>query len=595
MSSLLISSFQIEKAVGDKLLFTNLSFGIHEKQRVGILGPNGSGKSTLLKILAGLDKADTGEVTPKKQLRLTYVPQEDIFPQGPAIDVATKLLQDSGIDPESATIQASIYLGMAGFEDLQICTSKLSGGWKKRMSLALALAQDPELLLLDEPTNHLDWDGILWLESQLNTYKNALLIISHDREFIKNQCDEFMEVSKAYKDGLFCLKTDYENFLEKRDDHIRSQLSLQESLSNKARREVEWLRAGVKARTTKSQSRIKEAHQLLDDLGELKSRNSSAKAKVNIAIESAGKKSKKLLELDNLHLQFPGKDLIKDLSFTLGPKSCIGILGTNGSGKTSLLKAISGDLVGFSEKIFIADGAQVIYFDQKRDGLNKTQTISEFLGDGSDYVNVRGRSMHVASYASQFLFPSHILNTPIAKLSGGEQARLLIARLLTKPADILILDEPTNDLDTQTIEILEDQINSFDGLCLLVSHDRYFLKSTCQKFLALDGVGGWQFYSDLNQWLRTKDSKKTKIKEPKTADVKPKKVKLSYKDKRFLETVEDEIAAAENDLSIAQKALEDNQRFDDHQHTQGLIDDMNSKQQKLDQLFARWQELEEKK
>ncbi len=583
--------------MGNRTLFQGLSFGLHEKQKMALLGPNGAGKSTLLKILAGIETYEEGEVSARKNLQLAYVAQEDRFLEKRSVlDEAVAQLRRVGLDENMAQIQASIQLSMAGFEDLEVMTDTLSGGWRKRLSIAIALAKEPDLLLLDEPTNHLDWDGIMWLEDQLKIFEKAFFVVSHDREFLQNQCDEFMEIHSLYKNGYFSLKCDYERFIEKKQEYIESQLNLQESMANKARRETEWLRAGVKARTTKSQSRIKEAHQLLDDLSNVKSRNSAAKARVNIQIEAAGKRSKKFIELNKLSIAYGDKKVLSNLDLVLGPKTCIGLLGENASGKTSLLKVLANAASNYEGEVKFAEGLKIVYFDQKRESLDQTLNIIEYLGDGSDHVTFKGGSVHVASYAAKFLFDSHKLHLPIAKLSGGEQARLLIAKLLLQPADVLLMDEPTNDLDIGSIEILEQSLAAFGGLTVVVSHDRYFLKNLCSQFLALDGKTGWQIYPDVYQWLqnRNTESEPEPSKKSASSPKKKSKVKLSYKEKRRMATIESDIATAEKELEEAQKQMDNQTDFSDHQATQVLLDDLQKKQKVVDELYSFWQNIEEK-
>lgn len=595
--SLLISAHKLEKAMGDRQLFTGLSFSLHEKQRVALLGPNGAGKSTLLKILAGIEDFESGEVSPRKNLKLAYVSQDDSFPENiPISTIACEELKNFGLDQNTADVQASIYLTMAGFEKLDVTPKTLSGGWKKRLQLAIAFAKDADLILLDEPTNHLDWDGIDWLEGQLKTYGNAFLIVSHDREFLNNQAKEFMEINRIFQDGYLSLKCDYEQFLDKKEAYIENQLSMQESMANKARRETEWLRAGVKARTTKSRSRIKEAHQLIDDLAEVKSRNQSAKAKVDLQIDEGGKRSKKLIELKDLNIAYGEKKILDNFNLLMGPKTCLGLLGENASGKTSLLKVIAGLAENYSGTRFEAEGLKIVYFDQKREDLNPNINLMEYLGDGADHVMFKGRSIHVAAYAARFLFDSHRMNLPIERLSGGEQARLLIAKLLLQPADVLLLDEPTNDLDIQTIEILEQSLLNFTGLAILVSHDRYFLRNLCHSFVGLNGQGGWNTYADMNQWLNRSTTLAKAVEAPKaTPQNKPKaKVKLSYMEKRRFENIEEEVANLEEELSKAQANVENNQDFSNHEKTQSLIQAMNDAQSKVDEAYEFWQATEEK-
>ncbi len=601
--SLLVSVNQIQKTMGSKQLFDGLSFGISDRERVGLLGPNGSGKSTLLKILAGLETPDAGEVAQSKNVKIAYVSQDENFTEDQKVlDIAVQHLVETKMDEMEAQVQASMYLSIVGFEDLNQKVQSLSGGWRKRLNLAIAFSQEPDLLILDEPTNHMDWDGILWLENWLKSYKKSFLLVSHDRAFLNSLCNKTMEINRLYKDGYLAFDCGYEKFLERKQEYIQAQLSLQDSMSNKARREVEWLRAGVKARTTKSRSRIQEAHQLLDHLAEVKSRNRSAKAKVRLEIDSAGKLSKKLIEMKDLSVAYGDHCLVRDLNLTLGPKTCLGLLGSNGSGKTSLLKVIEGQSENFTGHLFKAEGLKIIYFDQKRHTLPQDQDLVEYLGDGSDHALFKGESVHVAAYASRFLFPSEKMKLKISQLSGGEQARLLLAKILLQPADVLILDEPTNDLDIDSIEVLEETLAQFDGLVLLVSHDRYFLSGLCQQYLALDGTGGWTLYSDLSQWLKSEKKKDkdrgseaidTKVK-PSPTQPKTKKVKLSYKEKRQLETIEADIEQAENDLSEAQAELEKPEVFSDHVKMQEASKSVKEKQDRVDELYQIWTTLEEK-
>jgi ABC transport system ATP-binding/permease protein len=609
--SLLLTAHQVEKTMGTEQLFHELSFSIHERQKIALLGPNGAGKSTLLKMLVGIETTDGGDISTKKNLKMAYVPQEDSFPQDSTIqEVTTQALIKDGLPADEAEIQATIHLSIVGFEEFDKKVKILSGGWRKRLSLAIAFAKEPELLLLDEPTNHMDWDGILWLEDQLKSFKKALLIVSHDREFLKNQCQEFMEINRLYKNGYFSLKCSYEEFLEKKQEYIQMQQNMQDSMANKARREVDWLRAGVKARTTKSSSRIKEAHQLLDNLEQVKKRNFSARSKVNIEIDSSGKKSKKFLEIKDLNIAYGDKKILENFDILLGPKMRIGLLGNNASGKTSLLRVISGLADNYSGSVYKAEGLKFVYFDQKREALDQNANLLKYLGDGSDFVQFKDRSIHVASYAAQFLFHSQKMQLPISRLSGGEQARLLIAKLLLQPADILVLDEPTNDLDIDTIEILEQSLTEFPGLVLVVSHDRYFLKSLCTKYLSLDGRGGWNIFADMHQWfvwqnqtthsIGDKSDNPTLSAFPKSGssleeDNKTnhnKKLKISYKDKRQWETIEADIAQAENAVQEAQSALDANTDFSDHTQVEKLVKILSEKQKKLDELFVFWEKME---
>lgn len=594
--SILLSVNNLSKDVGDKSLFEDLSLGVIEREKIGLIGPNGSGKSTLLKILSKIETPDSGDVVYRKNLTYSYVPQQDVHPLELSIfsHATSEIAKNGNLSKDEAELQAAIHLSITGFEDIEALISTLSGGWLKRLSLAIAIATEPDLLILDEPTNHMDWDGVLWLEGFLKSFKQSFILVSHDRSMLENTTNRTIEINPGFKDGFLSYNLGYSAYLVKKEEYLEQQQALQSSMANKARRETEWLRAGVKARTTKSNARIKEAHQLLDDLGSLNSKNNSAKAKVNFKIDSTGRKTKKLLDLLDLSVGYPGLNLVEDFSIAMGPKQCFGLLGHNGSGKTTFLKTLNGEIEPTAGRVKSADDLKIVYFEQKRSDLPMKESLVEYLGNGSDYVVFKDASIHVASYASKFLFTSDRLQVPIGKLSGGEQARLLLAKILLKPADVLILDEPTNDLDIMTISILEDIILNFEGLVLLVSHDRSFLSSVCTHYLALDGKGSATFYADVNQWLKgtmgpgknknddTPDTKK---------DVKKTTAKLSYKDKKFLEDVEGIVLEEEETLSKLNKELESIVSSGNSQKIQELSVSTSKKQSQIDSLYERWDAL----
>ncbi|MCB0411918.1 MAG: ABC-F family ATP-binding cassette domain-containing protein, partial [Bdellovibrionales bacterium] len=354
----ILSANKINKTMGSKTLFEELSFGVHQKERRALIGPNGAGKSTLLKILAGIEKPDAGERSISKSIKLHYVPQMDSFDTHQSlINLAKSTLKAHFSDDVETEVQAVKVLSMAGFEDLSKSLGEHSGGWRKRFSLALAFAVSADVLLLDEPTNHLDCDGLIWLEASLKNFDGSFLLVSHDREFIGNTCNQTMEINALYEKGYLLFEGDYLSFLEQKEKYIEEQENFQKVLSNKAKREIDWLRAGVKARTTKSRSRMREAYSLLNNLDSVKARNRAGHAKVRLEIEATGRLSKKLFDIKNLNISFGPSTLIKNLSLTLGPKTHLGVLGGNGAGKTSFLKVLTRDLrpssgsIDFAEKL----------------------------------------------------------------------------------------------------------------------------------------------------------------------------------------------------------------------------------------------------
>jgi ATP-binding cassette subfamily F protein uup len=596
----LFSLQQITKSFASKTLFEDLSLGVHERERVGILGVNGAGKSTLLKIVAGLERADKGMVHLQKNLNFVYVPQTQEFPEREsAVQWVTHQLTCKGMETSEAEIQASIGLSMAGFEEFEVPITTLSGGWKKRLSLAYAIAKEPELLLLDEPTNHLDWNGIIWLESYLKSYKGTFVLISHDRRFLQNLCNRIVEINAAFPMGAFSFNCDYESFQAKKEEFLEAQLRQEASLSNKAKRELEWLRAGVKARTTKSQSRSKKAHQMLDDLQDLKTRNRSAKDISRIQIDATQRLAKKLIDLKNANIGYGDQVLIGDLDLTLGPQTCLGILGDNASGKTSLLKIFMSQLKPLKGEVYLAENLQIVYFEQNRVELPLSKNLMQYLADGGDYVMFRNASVHVAAYAARFLFRSEKMQLPISQLSGGEQARLLLAKILLRPADVLIFDEPTNDLDIETIEVLETILEDFPGLVILVSHDRSFLSGLCDRYLGLNGAGRWAMYASVDQWLTRPEEGPAPLL-PKSAPkastpVSDVKQKMTYKEKRFLETVETDISNLENELKKMQNLLQTPEVMSDHVRLAETARTVESLQNQIDQMYETWSSLDHKK
>lgn len=602
--SLLLSLNKVEFTYGSRSLFEGLSFGVEEGQKIGLIGPNGAGKSTLLKIIAGDLMPHSGESNPRKNLRIAQVTQDlRLTTKDTAHEIVTKHLQNklrlSAVDAE---VRAATTLSIMGFVPMETPLDQLSGGWRKRVDIACAFAEEPDLLLLDEPTNHLDWNGILWLEDHLRSYKNAFILVSHDRTFLNSVTNKTMEINSLYREGFLSFDLPYEDFLKKKSEYIQAQIQQQEVLSNKANRELEWLRAGVKARTTKSQSRQKEAYALLSELEGVKERNRSVQSKSRVEIDASGRKTKKLFDIKNLNLGFSEKTLISDLNLILRPKTRWGILGDNGSGKTSLLRAITGELKSYTGKLDRAENLKIVYYDQNRQQLPQDISLIQFLGDGGEYLIFKDQEVHVASYARRFLFSSDKMQLKISQLSGGEQARLQIAKLLLQPADVLIFDEPTNDLDIETIEVLEDTLRQFEGLILLVSHDRKFLENLCDSFLGLTGKGPWATYSQLNQWLRerfsppsSESSNKKSVSPPtKPNPEKPSSAKMSYKEKRQWETIEEDIQSAESHLSSLQAQIEDPDVLGDHLKLSEVTNQIAIQQKKIEQLYELWETLSQK-
>ena len=484
--SLLLSCEAVSKAYGTRSLFEELSFGLFEGDQAGLVGPNGSGKSTLLRILAGLEPADRGTRSVRGGVRVSYVPQDPVLPPGVTVEEVIALAL-TGVDGAERPGRIAQALGRAGFAGGRAEVDTLSGGWKKRLAIARALAAAPDVLLMDEPTNHLDVEGILWLEGVLAERVRAVVVVSHDRYFLEHVATRMLELNRAYPAGLFQTDGRYSDFLARRDDFLRGQAAYEESLANIVRREIEWLRRGAKARSTKARGRIKEAGRLIAELGDVRARAAAGTAGIDIT--SSQRRTRRLIAVRGLSKSLGGRPLIRGLDLTLTPGTRVGLMGPNGSGKTSLLNLLAGTLAPDAGVIERADGLRLVRFEQHREGLDPGQSLRRALASDGDAVTFQGRSVHVASWAKRFLFRPEQLEMPVGRLSGGEQARILIARVMCEPADLLILDEPTNDLDIPTLEILEDSLAEFDGGLVLVTHDRFMLERVSTTILALDGEG----------------------------------------------------------------------------------------------------------
>src|SRR6266542_548586 len=386
---LLLSCEAVGKAYGTRSLFEELSFGLFEGDQAGLVGPNGSGKSTLLRILAGLDAPDRGTRSVRGGVRVGYVPQDPVLPAGVTVDdaIAAALPEMDEADRRGRVAQA---LGRAGFNDGHAAADTLSGGWKKRLAIARELAAAPDVLLMDEPTNHLDVEGILWLESVLAERVRAVVIVSHDRYFLEHVATRMLELNRAYPAGLFQTDGRYSDFLARRDDFLRGQAAYEESLANTVRREIEWLRRGAKARSTKAKGRIKEAGRLIAELGDTRARATAGT--VGIDFTSSQRRTRRLLVARGLSKSLGGRPLIRGLALTVTPGTRIGLVGPNGSGKTTLLNLLAGALPADGGAIERADGLRVAYFDQAREGLDPAQSLRRTLAPEGDAVSVRGRS-----------------------------------------------------------------------------------------------------------------------------------------------------------------------------------------------------------
>ena len=604
----LLSCQDLSKSFGAQTLFSSVDLVIAKGDRIGLIGPNGSGKSTLLKILCGLIEPDRGRLYQQKHIRISYLAQSDVFDDSKS---ATDNLYHavSTLDLESTEQYNRIHtiLSRAEFTDPEIPVQMLSGGWRKRLAICRALISHPDILVMDEPTNHLDIEGILWLEkllaASLPESPAGFIMVSHDRQFLENTVNRVIELSAAYPDGTLQVNGNYSTFLEKREEFLDRQQEQEERLANKVRRETEWLRRGPKARATKAKYRKDEAYRLQDELASVKNRN-RAGGSVRIEFDGTNRKTRKLLTATGISKGFDGKPLFTDLNLILSPGTRLGLLGRNGCGKSTLMQilaAAAGDqgLKPDSGTIKVADNIRIVSFDQRREQLDQGQTLRRALAPDGDSVLYQDRSVHVVSWAKRFLFRSDQLETPVSRLSGGEQARILIAALMRQPADILLLDEPTNDLDIPSLNVLEESLNEFAGALVLVTHDRFMLDRICDTVLGFDGRGRASFFADYEQWLRavreTKSQQRQKGNGEAAARKEGKKQKtgrLSYLDQREYDQMEEKILTAEGRQEELERKMQDPDTVANPERLQKCWQELEAVQQEISGLYSRWEELE---
>jgi ATP-binding cassette subfamily F protein uup len=593
--ALLESCTALSKSFSSRILFENISLGISEGERLGLIGRNGSGKTTLLKILSGRMDPDSGAVSMRRNTHVGYVPQEAVFPAGKTVaEIIAEPIAAERLDDLERAARINLTLGRAGFTDGSALTESLSGGWKRRLAIARELAAQPDLLFLDEPTNHLDLEGILWLEKLLSTASFASVVVSHDRYFLDHVVNDMAEIGRAYPEGILRVEGSYSHFLEKKEEFLTAQSGRQEALENKVRREREWLNRGAKARTGKSKARVDEAGRLIRELSSLESRADKGVARIDFT--ATGRRTKRLVSVENIAMELGGRTLFRDLSFALVPGARLGLLGANGAGKTTLLRILAGELEPSEGRCERAPALRSVYFDQAREHLDATQTLRQGLGAHGETVVFRDRPIHVAGWAKRFLFDADQLDRPIASLSGGEQARVLIARLMLQPADLLLLDEPTNDLDIPTLEVLEESLSDFPGALVLVTHDRYLLDQVSTAVLGLDGQGGAQIYADYWQWEQAqfvpKPPKPEKPAAPKSDGVG--KRKLSYLEAREWEAMEARILEAEQAAEALRAEMQSPEAVSDGPRLAACYLRLQSAEAEVASLYERWGELEAK-
>lgn len=608
----LISAFQISKSFASKTLFQSISFAIENNEHIGLIGPNGAGKSTLLSLIAQQQKADQGQISFSNQLRLGYLNQKPEFKKDETIFDCLMSVVDDPYDAEPMQLAYELISKMQldqHPEDVQKKVSELSGGWQKKVALARELMKRPNLLLLDEPTNHLDLESIMWLENYLNqNHQLALLIVTHDRRFLQNTCKIIFDLDPKLPQGLLRTNGNYATHLENKMQLLDAQRRLEDKKRNTMLIEKEWLARGPQARLTKQKARIERAYDLIDEVDGLKNQNKS----LNITLDFGqnGKTPKKLISAEHIKKSFNEHILFDNFSVQIRPGHRYGLIGPNGSGKSTLLKCLMGLEQPDEGSTFVNPDIDISYFEQGKDHINPQQSVLKAICPEGDYVHLQDEPVYARSYLSRFHFRSEQMDMPVAQLSGGELSRLILAQLMLKKSHVLILDEPTNDLDVETLETLSDCLKDYNGAVLLVSHDRYFMDQNCDVIWAFDTDHHKILtFADTFQWedwfLKKGQSKPTSSKKNDSENSlkntnsdhlnsNKKKATLSQKEKFEFEKMEATIAQEENKLSLLQKELAEPKTQADFKKLSELTLQIADLEKKIETLFARWEELSNK-
>ena len=565
----LLTLANAELAYGELPLLDRASFAMEAGERIGLIGRNGTGKSSLLGAIAGTVALDGGELRRNSGLRIAFVPQEPEPETDPSVPQhrLEEYLHRFKVDPGT-----------------ELAT--MSGGERKRAALALGFARQPDLLLLDEPTNHLDVDGILVLENLLLRQPSSI-VITHDRAFLDRIATRIIELDRG---SLRSFPGNFSTYQEQKEKDLATEAVANRKFDRFWAQEEIWIRKGIEARRTRNEGRVTR----LEHLREERSARRERTGKVKLAVGSAQRSGKLVAELENVSRSFDGNPVIKDLSVIISRGDRIGIIGPNGAGKTTLIKLILGTLEPNSGTVRLGTKIEVAYFDQLRDALDPEKTVAETIAPGSDWVELPTGRMHVMSYLGNFLFPPRRAQSPVRMLSGGERNRLLLARLFARPANVLVLDEPTNDLDIESLELLEAALQDYAGTLLLVSHDRAFLDNIVTQTIAAEGDGKWKEYvGGYSDWLRQRPSSSNSFDVKAKAERAKPKAKLSYKEARELEALPKEIEA----LEAEQQAL--SAKMHAPAYYQQLPEVMREEQRRLVELEAllqkkleRWTALE---
>ncbi|PJN56589.1 putative ABC transporter ATP-binding protein YjjK [Paenibacillus sp. GM2FR] len=630
---------QVTKSYGDKILFQDASFGMEDQDKIGIIGVNGTGKSTFLRVIAGIEPPDSGKVSMGNRIRVRYLAQNPEFdpdktvlqqvfegglPEMKAVREYTETMELLELHPSHEELQqkllklnqtldtlqawqlesdAKTILSKLGIRNYDAKMGTLSGGQRKRVALAAALIQPSDLLILDEPTNHIDNESVAWLEQYLQKRRGALLMITHDRYFLDRVANVMLELDHG---RLFRYEANYSRFLELKAEREEREAASEQKRQNLLRSELAWIRRGAKARTTKQKARIERFEKLKDQ----EMVHSSGELDVSVASTRLGRK---ILEIEGLQKKIDDKTLIQDFSYIAVPEDRIGIVGPNGSGKSTLLNLIAGRIQPDGGEVVLGPTVKLGYFTQEHQEMDGSQRVIEYIKDEAEVVRTAdGSAITAAQMLERFLFPPALQWTPIAKLSGGEKRRLYLLRVLMSAPNVLLLDEPTNDLDIQTLSVLEQYLDEFPGVCIVVSHDRFFLDRTVDKIMAFEGKGQIRVhvgsYSEYAEWMQRHGGEaagsKTEASSFKSAsgdnggsdnsstkEAPRERLKFSYKEQREYEQIDGLIEDTESKLASIQSEMET--AGSDAARLQELMKAQEETERELEHLMERWTYLNE--
>lgn len=541
------------KSFTDKILFENANFSINENEKVGIIGINGTGKSTLLKIMAGIEEPDVGEVIKGNNVMVRYLPQNPVFDKDATILDA--VMKDNATKDNEWTIEgdAKSMLNKLGFSDITLNVNTLSGGQRKKIALASVLLAPAQILILDEPTNHLDSDMTEWLEESLRKYKGSIIMVTHDRYFLDRVTNRIVEIDKG---ALYSYNANYEKFLELKEERFNIQVAEDRKRQSILRKEIEWIRRGAKARSTKQKARIER----FEDMSAKKGPQRDENVQMNSLSQRMGKKT---IELNNISKSFGDKKVIDDFSYIFLKNKHVGFVGKNGCGKTTLMKIIAGVLQPDSGNVDIGDTIKIGYFSQENEYMDEELKVIDYITNVADYIKTDDGVITASQMLEKFLFAGSLKYQYIKRLSGGEKRRLYLLRILMEAPNVLILDEPTNDLDISTMNVLEDYLDTFDGIVITVSHDRYFLDRTVDRIFAFEGngvisqyEGGYTDYREKTADLQIVEAVvEKKSDDKKNYKVREQKLKFTYMEQKEFETIDDDIAKLEDKIKSIDEAM----------------------------------------